>query len=449
VTTTVEVRAGRRYRVRVRPLVKRETPVPVKGFPEARTASNAPEIWPPPIVTLRDGGAAITETAGPSGLINQLTAIRFESSPVPTIEDAINQNQTMLANVSTDGGGEYLWSGRRYRTRAVPFAHSSEVGGYNTVLYLDRRERDDPEALDIRRTYAVAPNLAHVSRMRTIEEQLEDWEALRGAFATNTAEWERGRAQIKRLYREQFDAISTARNRAQNDLYLRAIGTSPGLWAPSFIGGLVYYNWDPLDTTNYRTVLATSPDADGKVPWMPVGEDQQTRLECFLAPRRFEIRIAWVSLFYIIVFFAPPILVAEANFTSYSDRLPLTFSWAGEGDSLVNDRAMSDWIAGSRAYATGLNEDVGSQVITPFYVKILAGRVDGIWTIHSANQREGDLAAVLDCTRGSRTDRYLVTRRTTIQGGDVINWGALGTQEVIPHTRGTSQFALQYEYGPL
>lgn len=451
-TETITVRNRRSYRVDISRLVE-EVPEPSpRGLPSGPNDSRRPR--PGAIVgRLHDGGSTIatrTRAGDPTDLVNRYQAQHYESSPFPSISE-IDVVRRKLELQASYGPVTYEHSGRESYGDMVPIAANEETDGVSMGLFLERRkfDVDDPQA---KRSYGVNSSAGWIHPMRTPAEQLADFEAT--AADIDPVQAAAHLRRITRLQYESFDADT--RHRAQRDLAFVPNGLSAGMYCPSVSGGLVYSNADPMDTVNYHTTREAYSGGPAAVPWMPVGDGVGTVFDMILEPKLVRIMFRWVSVFLVQVLFAPPTLVAEVNIGAYTDRLPLGLAYRDIPEQSINDTYMSNWIRESNRYAVALQQDVGSQQTSPYYIKILLYRLDGLWQYFRPGASVGDLAAMIDIRRGghaSRVDRYRVYRKTAVEGGEgaegVQGYGSLGVAgEVIPHDKEGPTFTSGAEYGP-
>lgn len=445
----IEVRNRRRYRVEVSRLVD-ETPVTgPRGFgtaPNGRRREQMGAI----VGRLHDGGSRITaipRRSDATDKVNRYQANHYEAGPFPTISQIDVVRRELVARAETDPVA-YEHSGRLSYADMVPVQANDETDGVGMGLYLERRkvEESDPQA---KRSYGVVSYAPWIHPMRTPLEQLESFDLSASDLIDTSA-----RARIERLQLEGFDHETT--NRAQRDLAFVPSGLSPGMYCPSFSGGAVYHSFDPLDTANFHTSATASTSGSPAVPWMPVGDGISTTFDLIAEPKLFRIQFTWVAVYINFVLFAPPILSIEINLGAYSDRLPLGFAYREEPEQSINDTTMSAWVRESNRYAIAVNQDLGAQVFSPYFIKILVNRVDGLWEFFRPALNRGDLAGIVDVRRGGfegRRDRHFVYRKTAIPGGatvdDVEGYGSLHVPgEVQGHTKGPPIFAGTREYGP-
>lgn len=400
---------------------------------------------------LHDGGSRITTLprrgTDTSDLVNRFAANHYEAGPFPTISQIDVVRRDLVARADLPAVA-YEHSGRMSRYNMTPIGATTEMDGVAMGLYLERRKvvSSEPQA---KLSYGVASYAPWIHPMRSPLEQLADYDDSAADLLDSSA-----RARIERLQLEGFD-VETA-GRAQRDLAFVPGGLSPGMYCPSFSGGAVYHSFDPLDTTNFHCSTQASTSGPAVVPWMPVGDGVASTFDLIAEPKLFRIQFTWVSVYIVIVLFAPPTLVIEVNLGSYSDRLPLGFAYAADPEQSVNDAVMSRWIRESNRYALAINQDIGRQVFSPYFIMILVARVDGLWEFFSPQQNIGDLAGILDLQRGgfgARRDRHFVYRKTAIPGGatvdDVQGFGSLHVPgEVTGHTKGEPTFSGGRPYEP-
>lgn len=400
---------------------------------------------------LHDGGSRITTLprngVDTTDLVNRFTANHYETGPFPDISQVDVVRRELVARADLPPVA-YEHSGRMSRYNMTPIGATTETDGVAMGLYLERRKllQSDPQA---KRSYGVASYAPWIHPMRSPLEQLASYDDSAADLLDDSA-----RAAIERLQLEGFD-VETA-GRAQRDLAFVPSGLSPGMYCPSFSGGSTYHSFDPLDTVNFHTSREASTAGAAAIPWLPVGDGVASTFDLIAEPKLFRIQFTWVSVYLVIVLFAPPTLVIEVNLGSYSDRLPLGFAYAADPEQSVNDAVMSRWIRESNRYALALRQDLGRQVFSPYFIMILVGRVDGLWEAFSPAQNVGDLAGILDVQRGgfaSRRDRHFIYRKTAIPGGgtvdDVVAYGSLGVSgEVSPHSKGAPTFSGGRPYAP-
>lgn len=443
---SVRVRAGRRETVVVRPILPAPTEAGQQGRVMRRGASPLP-LWGEIAARFVHLGAYLGVRSRPgtldpvSDLENLWGAVSYESEPFPTVEEVIRVNGDLRARAEPpDEPVTYLYSDRPLEGQGYPLGAVDLVSGYNAALGLARARRDDdpddaprPDAL-----YALQHNAPYVARLRTATERLADVDALREMFERSgqLADWKDVRDRVERMKLEKFEAFSA--RLAGADMTLRAAGLAPGLYAPRFSAGDQFYAWDTEAGSLYRTERR-DPAGNAHVgpAWMATGRRTSTRLIARLVPRRHRILFSWTSIYAVATVFTSPVLVAEAAIGTYSDILPLDWAYVGAEDDPRNNTSISNWIAQSRRFALVKQQDEGSQIFSPYIVKVLVGRQDGQWAVREGDMAIGDLCAVLDIDRGGyspdveedeRTgarDRYEVTRLTYHEGGRRLNMGLL------------------------
>jgi hypothetical protein len=350
----------------------------------------------------------------------------------------------------------YLYSDRELPGYGYPLSAVALVSGWNAALRLARVRAPDeqPDAARPDRFYGLQHNADYVHPQRSADEALADWDGLREQFENSTdldalARWRRQRDQIERRKLESFDNESG--RFAGRDMTLLADKLTPGLYSPSFTAGDQFYQWDPEDIAQYRTVMARGDrrqEMEGVS--LATGGGTTTRLRCGLVPRRHEILFSWVAVYVNIILFTVPVYTVEQNIGVYYDILPLDWAFIGAEDDLRNAAAMSRRISRSQRYAVSLDQDLGSQSFSPYYVKLLAGRADGQWAVRAGDRNIGDPCAFLDAERGDgSTDRYEITRKTFIVGGERLNFSPLATGEVQPMSPDGQQVWPGLPYGNL
>lgn len=457
----IEVRRGRAYRVIARPVVKAAKPEPRPWLPEARAPEASPDALGRLVSRYYDGGALWLETpryfagANPGDLWNELRAIRAES-PGPNVAPSFRaflRDDAFARLATVDAPNAYLYSGRERYGELYRLGATDEVGGYNLVQRYRRRPERDGDPSPRERTYALAPHARGVYPMRPAAEQLAAWDAIEppaGAPNRERARWERERARIRLLGYEKFSFYSEARAKA--DMTLAPPDLDAGQYCPAMASFQLYEKWDPLDP-KFRSTRQAVPSGAEAIPWLPVGKGVTTEVDAVLEPRRVRHLFRWTALYINIVLFAPPILSSEETTGNYTDRTPLDYSFNSTPDSGLNDAAISAWMSGSKAIQLAMANDLGSQVFSPYFVKILVGRVDARWTLREADLEAGTLCATLDVRRnGAPRDRYHIFRIVTEpRFSELIDFGPLSNFAfgIYPHTRGESMFAGSPIWGPL
>lgn len=458
-TESVKVRAlpGKRYVVRVtkpaKVAVRRR-----RRFSASRPRTDADARWSPPRWHPMDLASSIQRTGRPGATAandqaNRFVEMRLESQPTATPAQQEEIRRLMLRSAAgSEDPARYLYSNRPAYGTCVPLGQTPETSSYNLVATMTRLPSQGvPESVERPRwTRGVQHNAPWCAGMRSPAEQLASWDEQEPERTDPTwRDWRATRDEIARLQLEKFDGATAAR--AQKDLVVRPVGLTPGRWAPSFIGGQVYTNWDLEDTANYRVTPSDYHlGAGGGPQYLPVGDGMQSDLYAHLAPRRHRYSFRYTSLYLNFVMFAPPILSAELVTGVYADRLPFDFSHVSTQGTQANDFAVSQWMRFSQRLQLSFNQDIASQVVSLYFVKILVGRVDALYTIRYGNEEVGDLAAVLDFKRGARTDRYNVFRRTPVNHGfEVLDYGSLYAEGVTPLLPGLRAIYYPYEYGPI
>lgn len=466
----IRVRRGRKYKVRVAKVAPEPVAAPPKGgFAVVQGRRRRPQHLGEILVRFEHLGAALTTAARQGAhdqvtdLVNKWEALAFETGPFPDAVSVAEFRRRMLERAQpVTTPKRYLYSDRPLEGQGMPLGAVDITSGYNAVWSLARVRSvsDDPETPRPQKLFALQHNSDWVHAMRTPAEQLADWENLREiAFSDAPDLWEVGRRRIEALKLEKFEPYSG--RLAQADLTLECKGLTQGLYVPSFIAGDQFYDWDSENQPLWETRRERPGLPDIIVPALiSRGRAQGTRVMARLVPRRHEYLFAWTAVFSNIVLFLPPVFTTEVNIGVYSDILPLDWAFVGAEDDFRNSEAISRRIVRSNRYALALNQDVGSQVITLFFAKILDHRADGQWAVRAGNKTAGDLCAVLDIDRGGydparpdlggRRDRHRITRKTTIQGGQRLSFGPFATQEVQPYDEsGASVWANSLPFGSL
>lgn len=455
-TETITIRDKRRYRVDVSRIAAESVEARRRGFGVTPAGPHRAEQGAL-VGRLHDGGSRITaepRSSDPTDLVNRYTANHYEMGPFPDISQIDAVRRDLKDRADTDPV-TYEHSGRRSYANMVPIAATEETDGVLMSLHLERRPfaDSDPQA---RRSYGVNRLASWIHSMRSPVEQLAQIDASLADYV-GTPEYPEMialRRQVERLQLEGFETETW--NRAQQDLAFVPPGLAPGAYCPSFSGGAIYHSFDPLDTANFITSRQATTVGAPATPWLTVGDGYGTVYDLILEPKLPQIRFTWVAVYVVIVLFAPPIITAEVNLGSYCDRLPLGFAFREEPEQSINDTVMSAWMRQSNRYALALRQDLGAQVFSRFFFKLLMNRVDGLWEYFTPALNAGDLAGIVDVRRGghdSRRDRYYVYRRTAVPGGvgfdGVEGYGSLGVAgEVQPHTKGQPTFAGGRMYGP-
>ena len=452
---TVTVRARRRYRVqleRVRFVAPSDAKQRPNGIPASRPA---PDPHGRIAVRLYDGGSDITTrprrgSGDPNDRVNRFQVIHYETGPTPSISETDTMRRLLEQQAERPSPPvTYEHSGREAYGRVAPLGATDETDGVAMACGFERRESraGDPQAKQL---FGVNSSASWIHRMRSPTEQLAAYDETAADYVgtEHYAQWLATRRQIERLQLEAFDGETRAR--AQRDLAV-VPRLLPGLWCPSFAGGLLYHTFDPLDRVNFHSTTAGPNDMEA-IPWASCGDRMSSTVHLFAQPRRPRIMFRWVAVYLNVVLFAPPILSTEVNLGAFADRLPMGFAFREEPEQTINDTVMSNWIRETQRYAVGLRQDLGSQVFSPYYLKLLLFRVDGLWQYFRAGANVGDLAGLLDVQRGQGGDstRYRVYRKTAIAPGDTVEgYGSFGVPgEVIPHNKVGPTFAGGPPYGP-
>lgn len=459
---TIEVRAGKRYRVVARPVTARKREIRFIPASEARPVDANPDTQGVIAWRFYDNGAFISTKArrpdsSANDLVNTFVPVRMETGPTPTGGELARLRDEALRRAELpDTPHTYLYSDRPYYGEAVPLASTAEMSGYNLTMILRRAANIQAGLEQLVRTFGLQAGAEWCRRQRDPAQALTDWDALEFVLGPSTnrtahAEWKERRDKLERVLLEKFDAATEAR--AQKDMCFVTQGIPSGLWSNQFVGTDVFHSFDLGNAGQFRVTRATAPSGTHEEVLLPMGEGCTTRVEAQLQPLRYRYLFRWTAVYVNIVFFAPPIISIEANNGIFMDRLPLDWQFPGTPESGLNLQSISGWIQQSSRYAIALQQDVGSQIISPYYYKILVGRVDGLWTIRQGDLIEDDLAAVLDVRRGEAaardplvaiadpnvkaevdrsTTRFHVFRRTRVNRNEVTDWGGLFTSEIIP-----------------
>jgi hypothetical protein len=470
---TVRVYAGRRERV----VVRRVEPPPTPEPSRAKTP-----IWARPTATPQMGtitarfehlGALLSTTHRPGTAdragdrLNTWAARTFETGPFPSFAEAVRENGEFLRVAAPlEPPPRYLYSDRPLDGQGMPLGATEATTGYGLTLGL-AREREAGDAADsVRpdRLYALDHEEPHVRRMRSPSEALADWDALRDLFdrpddPTALGRWEAAREVIARRQQEAWDFASSPF--VGKEMTLKALGLAPGLYRPRFEGFDQFHSWDSERPDLYDTFrVPASGDRRASSVQLALGRRQSTAVTCRLVPRRHQILFAWTAVYLVAVLFTSPVYVTEINIGAYADILPLDWRAVSAENDGRNDVAMSRRILRSRRYAVAINQDLGSQSFSPYLIKILVARQDGQWAVRRGQMRAGELAGILDVDRGGYQrfaarseglrERYTIYRRTTVQGGQRLNYGRLMTDQVLPYNdRGISVWSRAHAFGAL
>lgn len=477
---TIEVRAGKRYRVIARRVIKGKR----RGDIIFAQQSQAPQIdyQPQGAIAMRfyDGGAQIgTELrrryGTPEDLVNIFYPVRMEGGPNPALSEIAKLRDEALARaVLPETARTYLYSNRPYYGTCPPVACTDEVSAYNMTVRFTKAANRALGIGQMVRDYAIQNNTDWCRPMRPPTDRLADWDALEPDFANDEfnkrkhAEWLEQRSKFYGVTYEKFN-VTTA-PRAQKDLNFVSTGLGAGMWRPSFTGSEVYHGWDTTRADLYNVTTDTTPGAAYRETVWPVGEGVSTRADVFLEPRRYRINFRWTAVYANFVLFAPIIISVEQNIGLFMDRLPLDWKYPSAPNAFINDPTMSQWIQQSNRYAVALLQDLGSQVFSPYFVKVLVARVDGVWTVRQGDLFKGDLAAAIDVRRGEAaardplvyvtderireevrmaTTRLNIFRKTQVNQNAVVDWGGLYTQEVIPMSPDGPIYEHTIPWGPL
>lgn len=400
--------------------------------------------------------AARSGTADPQNdLWNVWKAISFEAGPFPTTIEIIAYNADFRARAEPlDVPQTYLYSNRELPGQGLILGAVDITSGYNNVLTLSRERAVGESQISPRPvgTYALQHNAPWAARMRSPDEQLADWDDIRPMFEDQNdpsalARWQAAREKIQLLKLEKFEPYSARLSQA--DMTIRGTQLAPGIYCPSFVGNDQFYNWDTENTVDYATYripTVGTPSVDLTGPAVvQTGHRSATSVMAHLVPRRHEILFSWTAVYLAGTLFTAPVFITENNVGAYSNILPLDWSYVGAEDEFRNDVSMSNWIAQSRRYAVAAAQDLGSQVFSLYFFKILVARMDAQWCVREGRRTAGDLCAVLDCDHGrydpSDPDarlggrvRYEISRKTTVEGGRRINFGALDTPDTIGYS---------------
>lgn len=477
---TIEVHAGKRYRVIARPVIKGKR----KGEIIFAQESRAPNAEAPSLgaIAMRfyDGASAIGTkqrifASDPADLVNFFYPVRMEGGPVPTLAEIAQLRDFALARATLpDTPSTYLYSDRPYYGTCAPVACTNEVSAYNLTLRFKRAANRALGISQMVRDYAIQNNTDWCRPMRSPTDRLADWDALEPDYANDEfnrrkhAEWETQRGRFYRVTYEKFDAQTAPR--AQRDLNFVSTTLSPGMWRPSFIGSEVFHSWDTTDASLYNVTTDGGPlGAYHETVW-PLGEGVSTRVDAFLQPRRYKFRFYWTAVYLNVFLWGTPIVSVEQNNGIFMDRLPFDWQYPANPESGLNLQSVSQWIQQSNRYALGLLQDVGSQIFSPYYYKILIARVDGLWTVRQGDLFAGELACAMDVRRGEAaardplmpitdektreevrrsTTRLNVFRKTRVNHNEVVDWGSLMTSEIVPMSPGGPIYAGTPGYGPL
>lgn len=450
---TVVVRARRRYQVQLARVVASPEPATQRRPLAVVPPGPAREPFGRPMLRLYDGGSRVTTrprsaSGDPNDRVNRFEALHFETRPFPSVAEGDTMRRDLEAQAERPSPPlTYEHSGRPLYGQVAPLGATDETDGVLMSCAFERRETrpGDPRA---RQSFGINSLASWTHRMRSPAEQLAAYDATESLFigTDSYATWRADRARIVRLALEGFDTPTLARAQADLAVVPKLL---PGSWCPSFTGGLIYHTFDPLDRVNFHATTVDSPNGAEAIPWMPCGDRTSSTAHVFAQPKRPRIMFRWTAVYLNIVLFAPPILSIETNIGAFADRLPLGFAYREEPEQTINDQAMSAWIRETNRYAVALRQDLGSQVISRFYIKLLIQRVDGLWQYFRAGANVGDMAGLLDVERGNQSTRYRVFRRTAIAPGTTAEgYGSLGTQEVIPHNKVAPIFEGGPSYGP-
>lgn len=475
----VRTPAGRRSTVVVRPLVPGElAPTVGPGMLARRPSVPLPQYgevsWRFEHLGAYLGVQSRPGTHDPVGDLWNLWGTRsFETLPFPLPDEIINMRNVFRAlSEPLAEPLRYLYSDRALEGQGLPLGAVPIVSGYNAVLTLSRVPQagaNDPDKPRVVRNYALQHNAPWMGRLRSAEDRLADWDALRPTFETADdvergalRRWQDRRDEIERMQQETFEPFSATL--AGADMTLRATGLSPGLYVPRFVAGDQFFNWDAERPDLYECARIL-PNGVRQIapPYLTAGRRQTTRVTARLVPRRHEILFSWTSVYLVGFLFAPPVMIAENNVGAYADILPLDWSLPDGLEDARNDQIMANWIKTSRRYQVAKAQDYGSQIFSPYLVKILVSRDDGQWAVRRGEQAVGDLCVALDVDRGGydpslpearrrgRRDRYEFTRLTDDLGGEKFGQGRLLVGgEVNPYNEeGTPLWAVSMPYGGL
>jgi hypothetical protein len=398
---------------------------------------------------------------------NGWEARTFEVGPFPSFAEAVRENGEFLKVAApVEPPLAYLYSERPIDGQGMPLGAHEATTDYGLTFGLARvrDEGEDPGAPRPDRLYPLDHTLENARPMRSAAEALADWDALEPIFAASPdpgalARWRAGREVVERRQQETFDASSS--RFAGRDMTLEAAELGPGLYVPRFNGVDQFHPWSAEDPALYDVGrVLPSGERRAAAVHLAVGRRQSTAMTCRLVPRRHQYIFAWTAIYLAMVAFTVPVYITEINLGAYADILPLDWRAVSSENDGRNDVAMSNRILRSRRYAVAIRQDFGSQVFSPYYVKILVGRQDGQWAVRRGVMRAGELAAVLDVDRGGyqrfsapnegQRERYTIYRKTTVQGGQRMNYGRLFTDQVYPYPdSGISVWSRAHVFGAL